>query len=60
MVCYDSILSNSIAVSHEITDYATDEMDNLLKTTENIASSLMRSSELQIAMRYKTDSAIQI
>ena len=56
MVCYDSILSNSIAVSHEITDYATDEMDNLLKTTENIASSLMRSSELQIAMRYKTDS----
>ena len=60
-ICYNAILSNSVAISHEITDYATNEINRVQLITNNIAESMLFSSEMQIAMRYEdSDSTNQL
>ena len=54
MVCYSAILSNSIAISHEITDYAANEINRTQDIAEDIATSMLSSSEIQLAMRYQS------
>lgn len=51
-ICYNSILTNSIAVAQEITNYAANEINRVQEVTTNIAVSLDSSSDVQIAMRY--------
>ena len=54
IVCYSAILSNSIAISHEITDYAANEINRTQDIAEDIATSMLSSSEIQLAMRYQS------
>ncbi len=51
-VSYNAIFANSTAVSHEITDYAANEIDRVQHIATEIAQSMLQSSEIQIAMRY--------
>ncbi len=51
-ICYNAILNNSIAASHEITDYAANEINRINDIAESISQSMETSSEIQIAMRY--------
>ena len=51
-ICYSAILSNSIIISHEITNYAANEINRTQDIAEDIANSMLSSSEIQLAMRY--------
>lgn len=51
-ICYNAILANSIAASHEITDYAANEINRVQNIAEDIVQSMETSSEIQISMRY--------
>lgn len=52
IICYNAILNNSIAASHEITDYAANEINRIQDIAEDISQSMETSSEIQISMRY--------
>lgn len=52
IICYNAILSNSVTTSHEITDYAANEINRVQAIATDIAESVEYSSEIQLAMRY--------
>ncbi|MFI3172321.1 MAG: sensor histidine kinase [Eubacteriales bacterium] len=55
LICYNAILDNSVAVSHEITDYAANEINRAQTIADDIATSMISSSEIQIVMRYDNE-----
>ncbi|SHH70708.1 sensor histidine kinase [Clostridium grantii] len=52
VICYKAILNNSVSLSHEITNYASQEINRLQIVTNNIAASIQNNPELQVVMRY--------